>query len=92
MQVADFGFAVVSTFMAMDLIVELRSSEMSWYGPAALILNVKSSGSESEETHFAPEFTPRISDNPIETLFGISAPTNNRDDMINTTSREIENA
>merc|ERR1712176_1630312 len=74
--------AIVTSFVAMHLVVPLRCSEILHGGPHALLLNHQSTLGDPHITHLAPILPPGIAHDPIHAVFLIVAPTNNGDDMI----------
>ena len=84
--------AVITSFMAVNLVVELRSGEGSKNSPAALLFKIKGAFGDSNVAHLTPVLTPGVSNDPIESLFGISAPANNGDNMIDTITRLVNDA
>jgi len=77
----------------MELVVALRSGEILGNSPrAASLLQVESTALHLHIAMLSPILSPTVPYNPVETLFGISTPTHNRDDVVSVGTHFCSNA
>merc|ERR1712217_214355 len=78
----NFLLAIVTTLMAVHLILLLECSELAWHGPSAMVFNVQRAKGHIDKAHVTPILTPRIAYNPVFSINWVSTPTHQRDHMI----------
>merc|ERR1719313_579005 len=87
------GLAIVTSLMAVDLVVLLCCCVAARDSPGALGLNLERSEGNPDVTHLTPVLTPRVTHNPVALVgFLVLSPTNNRNDMVNASASIRDNA
>merc|ERR1712039_474447 len=79
---ARLCLAIVTTLVAMDLVVLFLRSELPRYCPSALVLNMQGTEGNADKAHFTPVFTPRVAHHPIWPFCLVFSPAHHRNNVV----------
>mmetsp|Transcript_120798 Transcript_120798/g.385664 ORF Transcript_120798/g.385664 Transcript_120798/m.385664 type:complete len:416 (+) Transcript_120798:265-1512(+) len=86
------GLAIVSTLVAMHLVVQLRRRVRLDDSPCALVLDGERSPGHADVAHLAPVLAPRVADNPLHAVPGVRAPAHHGDDVVDAHALRLDDA